>query len=75
MSPRRYTDAETLLPSRGKEERKVKSVGHPFAAAGIEFRSVLLLPLAHAVAGCDTMSRLFVIGKGVPLRKLNTAPT
>ena len=44
-------------------------MGHPFAVAGIEFRSVLLLPLAHAVAGCDTMSRSFAIGKGVPLRK------
>ena len=27
-----------------EEERKVKSVGHPFAAAGIGFRSV---PLTH----------------------------
>ena len=55
-----------------EEERKVKSVGHPFAAAGIGFRSV---PFAHAMAGCDTTSRLFGIGKGVDLRKLNTALT
>ena len=35
-----------------------------------------LLPFAHAIiAGCDTTSRLFGIGKGVALRKLNTAPT
>lgn len=29
-----------------------------------------LLPCRHAVAGCDTTSRLFVIGKGVSLQKL-----
>ena len=34
-----------------------------------------LLPFAHAMAGCDTTSRLFGIGKGVDLRKLNTALT
>ena len=34
-----------------------------------------LLPFAHAIAGCDTTSRLFGIGKGVALRKLKTAPT
>ena len=31
----------------------------------------VLLPFAHAMAGCDTTSRLFGIGKGVDLRKLN----
>ena len=35
----------------------------------------LLLPFAHALAGCDTTSRLFGIGKGVDLRRLNTALT
>ena len=29
-----------------------------------------LLPFAHAIAGCDTTSHLFGIGKGVPLRQL-----
>ena len=29
-----------------------------------------LLPFIHAVAGCDTISRLFGIGKGVPLKKV-----
>ena len=33
-----------------------------------------LLPFAHAIAGCDTTSRLFGIGKGVALQKLNSAP-
>ena len=34
-----------------------------------------LLPFAHALAECDTTSRLFGIGKGVDLRRLNTALT
>ena len=34
-----------------------------------------LLPFAHALAGCDTTSRLFGIRKGVDLRRLNTALT
>ena len=49
-----------------EEERKVKSVGHPFAAAGIvwDIHSLQralgsevcrLLPFAHAMAGCDTV--------------------
>ena len=59
-----------------EEERKVKSVGHPFAAAGIKCSEVCrLLPFAHALAGCNTTSRLFGIGKGVDLRRLNTALT
>ncbi len=29
-----------------------------------------LLPLIHAIGGCDTTSRLYGIGKGVPLRKV-----
>ena len=33
-----------------------------------------LLPFAHAIAGCDTTSRLFGIGKGVPLQKLKSDP-
>jgi hypothetical protein len=28
------------------------------------------LPFLHAIAGCDTTSRLFGIGKGVPLKKI-----
>ena len=31
-----------------------------------------LLPFIHAIAGCDTTSHLFGIGKGVPLRKLKS---
>ncbi|KAA0201573.1 hypothetical protein HAZT_HAZT003881 [Hyalella azteca] len=31
-----------------------------------------LLTFVHAIAGCDTTSRLFGIGKGVPLRKLKS---
>ena len=31
-----------------------------------------MLPFVHAVGGCDTTSRLFGIGKGVPLRKLKS---
>jgi hypothetical protein len=30
------------------------------------------LPLIHAIGGCDTTSRLFGIGKGVPLRKMQS---
>ena len=33
-----------------------------------------LLPFHHAMAECDITSRLFGIGKGVALRKLNSAP-
>ena len=58
-----------------EEERKVKSVGHPFAAAALGSKVRRLLPFAHALAGCDTTSRLFGIGKGVDLRRLNTALT
>ena len=59
-----------------EEERKVKTVGHPYSlqrALGSEV--CRLLPFAHALAGCDTTSRLFGIGKGVDLRRLNTALT
>ena len=31
-----------------------------------------LLPFAHVIAGCDTTSRLFGIGKGVALRELSS---
>ncbi|KAA0183913.1 hypothetical protein HAZT_HAZT007593, partial [Hyalella azteca] len=31
-----------------------------------------LLPLVHAIVGCDTTSPLFGIGKGVPIRKLKS---
>lgn len=33
-----------------------------------------LLPFIHAVAGCDTTSRLFGIGKSLPLQKAKTNP-
>ena len=33
-----------------------------------------LLPFVHAISGCDTTSRLFGIGKGVPLKKLKSNP-
>ena len=32
--------------------------------------SRLLLRLAHTIAGCDTTSRLFGVGKAVPLKKI-----
>ena len=38
---------------------------------GLEMCRCLLF--AHAIAGCDTTSRLFGIGKGVPLKKLSTS--
>ena len=28
-----------------------------------------LLPIIHAIGGCDTTSRLYGIGKGLPLKK------
>ncbi|KAK6172757.1 hypothetical protein SNE40_016353 [Patella caerulea] len=33
-----------------------------------------LLPFVHAMTGCDTTSRLFGMGKGIALRKLNSDP-
>ena len=33
-----------------------------------------LLPFAHAMAECNITSRLFGLGKGVTLQKLNSAP-
>ena len=32
------------------------------------------VPFDHAIAGCDTTSRLFGIGKGTPLKKLKSDP-
>ena len=32
-----------------------------------------LLPFVHALSGCDTTSRLFGLGKGVPLKKITDA--
>ena len=40
-----------------EEERKVKSVGHPFAAAALGSEVCGLLPFAHALAGFDTIRR------------------
>ena len=33
-----------------------------------------MLPFIHAVAGCNTTSRLFNVGKGKSLEKLDTSP-
>jgi len=46
-------------------------IGHLCQAIGKDTCS--RLPFIHAVAGCDTTSRLFGVGKGIPLKNMNNA--
>ena len=51
-------------------KHKVWDIGHTCQVLGGE--KCHLLPFFHAITGCDTTSRLFKIGKGKPLEKLNS---
>ena len=56
LSPCRYTDAETLLPIRGKEERKSRVWHIHLLQRALGLEVCRLLSFAHAMAGCDTTS-------------------
>ena len=69
-------DLCSLIYRSDKPKRQDKTAGHwdvNQLRTGLGDCVARHLPFIHAIAGCDTTSRLFGIGKGVPLRKMQSA--
>ena len=68
-----HTDPEShtlYMQSDKKKSKKFRVWDMHWFQRSLWTEMCSLLPFAHAIAGCDTTSHLFGIGKGVPLRQL-----
>ncbi|KAA0202211.1 hypothetical protein HAZT_HAZT002179 [Hyalella azteca] len=67
------SESEALyLQSDKKKGKKFRVWDIHWFQRSVRPKMCTLLPFVHAIAGCDTTSPLFGIGKGVPLRKLKS---